>query len=124
MLKIEFISFGFKHSPAIEAEFVFDFRSLPNPFYVEELRDKTGLDEEIRAFIMQAKESKEYFERLVCLIDFLISLYEKEGKESLKIALGCTGGQHRSVAFAEILNEHFKEKGHLCSVFHRDINQR
>ncbi len=121
---IECISFGFKHSEEIDADFVFDLRCLPNPFYVEELRDKTGCQKEVREFIMQSKDSEEYLKRLVNFIDFAVSLYKKQGKTPLKIAFGCTGGQHRSVAFAELIFEYLKSKGFNACVLHRDINKR
>lgn len=121
---IECMSFGFKHSEEIDADFVFDVRCLPNPFYIEELREKTGLEKEVREFIMRPKDSEEYFEKLVNFIDFAVSLYKKQRKTPLKIAFGCTGGQHRSVTFAELLSEHLKNKGFNTCVFHRDINKR
>ena len=123
-LKIKIESFGFKHSPEIKANFSFDLRCLPNPFYVEELKEKTGKEKEVRDFIMQKSASNEFLEKIISLLEFAVDLYIKEGKEEITVALGCTGGQHRSVAFAEILAEHFEKKGFTCLIFHRDMNKR
>ncbi len=122
--QIECKSFGFKHSAAIEADYVFDVRSLPNPFYVEELKDKTGFQREVREFVMASKDSEDFFKRLQSFMDFAVLLHKKDGKKKLTVAFGCTGGQHRSVTFAELLSEHFKKQGFNCTVSHRDIDKR
>lgn len=118
---ISCVSFGFKHGSPSEADLVFDVRCLPNPYYIEELKNKTGLDKPVSEYVMSFPESRELRDKLFDLVDFLQPLYTKEGKSSLVIAIGCTGGHHRSVTFAELLNEHFLEKGYNSSVTHRDI---
>lgn len=122
-LKIYSISFGFKYGIPKEADLVFDVRCLPNPFYVPELKNHTGLEEPVRSFVMKYDQAKGLETKLLDLIDFLIPLYRTEGKSQLTIAVGCTGGKHRSVVFAEILNKHLLENGADVSVFHRDIKR-
>lgn len=117
------MSFGFKYGPATEADLMFDVRCLPNPFYVDELRHKTGLDEEVKRYVLDKPTASELLKKLLDLIDYLIPLYIKEGKSSLVIAIGCTGGKHRSVTFAEEIHKHLLEKGYISSVNHRDIEK-
>lgn len=123
ILKINCKSFGFKYGNDSEADVVFDVRCLPNPFYVEELRPKTGLDKEIRDYVMDSPESKSFFEKLTDFLDVAVPLYAKEGKSQLVIAFGCTGGKHRSVTFAELVGQYLKEKKFDCIITHRDINK-
>lgn len=120
-LKIHCMSFGFKHGPAAEADLVFDVRCLPNPFYDPELRKLSGLDNEIKNFVLDNDDGRRFLERLVEFIDCSVPLYKKEGKSSLVIAFGCTGGQHRSVTFAELMYTHLKNKGYNVTVSHRDM---
>ncbi len=122
-LKIVCKSFGFKYGNDTEADVVFDVRCLPNPFYVEELKHKTGLDQEIRDFVMNSSDSKEFFKRLTGFLDIAVPLYAKEGKSQLTIAFGCTGGKHRSVTFAQLVGEDLKQKNYDCIITHRDINK-
>ncbi len=122
-LKIYSISFGFKYGVPKEADLVFDVRCLPNPFYIAELKNHTGLEEPVRNFVMKFDSAKELEKKLYDLIDFLLPLYRSEGKSQLTIALGCTGGRHRSVVFAELLNKHLLEMGADVSVFHRDMKR-
>lgn len=117
------MSFGFKYGPATEADLMFDVRCLPNPFYIDELRYKTGLDEEVKRYVLDKPTASELLKKLLDLIDYLIPLYIKEGKSSLVIAIGCTGGKHRSVTFAEEIHKHLLEKGYISSVNHRDIEK-
>ena len=114
-------SFGFKYGPATEADLVFDVRCLPNPFYVDELKKQTGLDQPVRDYVMKWPQSIELLNKIVDLVDFLIPYYLDEGKSQLVIAFGCTGGKHRSVTFAEYLYKHLSDKGHKVTVNHRDI---
>lgn len=116
-------SFGFKYGAPKEADLVFDVRCLPNPFYVPELKAHTGLEENVRNFVMQFDQAKGLAEKLLDLIDYLLPLYRSEGKSQLTIAVGCTGGKHRSVVFAELINKHLLENGACSSVFHRDMNR-
>jgi len=116
-------SFGFKKGISLDADLVFDVRFLPNPYYVESLRDYTGEDERVRSYVMQWPECAEFLNKLVDMIEFLIPYYIKEGKSQLVIAVGCTGGMHRSVVIANRLYEILKEKGHRVTVQHRDISR-
>lgn len=121
VLKIQCKSFGFKYGSDSEADLVFDVRCLPNPFYVEELKPKTGLDKEVRDYVTASEDAKTFLERLISFIDCAVPLYAKEGKSQLVISIGCTGGKHRSVTFAELIGGHLKEAGYNCSINHRDI---
>lgn len=120
-IHIHCMSFGFKHGIPNDADFVFDVRFLPNPFYVPELKQLTGLDSAVSEYVMSFQESKDFEKRLLDLVDFSLPLCVKEGRSQLILAVGCTGGHHRSVTFAEILYKHFKDKGYSSSVSHRDI---
>ena len=102
---------------------VFDVRCLPNPFYVDELKNKTGLDAEVREYVMDSDNSRELLEKLRDLVGFLVPLYQKEGKSQLIIGVGCTGGKHRSVTFAEALYQFLAEQGYNVRVVHRDISK-
>lgn len=124
VLKIQCKSFGFKYGTDTEADLVIDVRCLPNPFYVEELKEKTGLEEQVRQYVMNSDESREFYNRLVNFIDCAVPLYAKEGKSQLVIAFGCTGGKHRSVTFAELIAAHLKEQNFNCVTVHRDIQKR
>ncbi len=120
-IHIHCMSFGFKHGIPNDADFVFDVRFLPNPFYIPELKPLTGLDSAVSEYVMKFRESAEYENRLFELVDYSLPLCVKEGRSQLIIAVGCTGGHHRSVTFAELLYKHFKDKGFSSSVSHRDI---
>ena len=114
------MSFGFKNGLPAEADLVFDVRCLPNPFYVPELKAHTGLAAPVRDYVFQWPQSHQLAQRLCDLLDFLIPLYLKEGKSQLVVAIGCTGGRHRSVAFAERLSGHLQKKGLRVVTSHRD----
>lgn len=120
-MHIHCMSFGFKHGIPNDADFVFDVRFLPNPFYIPELKHLTGLDKAVSDYVMSFDESKDFEKKLISLLDCSLPLCVKEGRSQLIIAVGCTGGHHRSVTFAEILYNHFREKGFSSSVSHRDI---
>ena len=122
-LRITCMSFGFKYGAPTEADMVFDVRCLPNPFYIDELRDKTGLDSEVYDYVMEKPETKGFADRLFDMMDYLIPLYSDEGKSSLVIAIGCTGGKHRSVTLAEALVRHISESGLKAATVHRDITK-
>ena len=117
------MSFGFKYGLPKEADLVFDVRCLPNPFYVPELKMKTGLEEPVREYVMQWKQAKQLVPKLLDLLDYLLPLYRDEGKTQLTIAIGCTGGKHRSVVFAQLLADHVRDLGVRCTVSHRDISK-
>lgn len=120
-MKVHFMSFGYKFGIPSDADFVFDIRFLPNPFYVPELKTLTGLDDSVFNYIMQFPESQAYAEKLKALIDNIIPLCESEGRTQLVIGCGCTGGHHRSVTFARLLHDYFKSKGYETGISHRDI---
>ena len=118
------MSFGFKYGIPTDADLVFDVRCLPNPFYIPELKPLSGLDKGVQDYVMGCPQSQGLMERLTDLIDYLLPLYRDEEKRSrLVIAVGCTGGRHRSVTFAERLAEHLREQGLPLSVNHRDIQR-
>lgn len=123
-MHIDIRSFGFKYGPLPEGDLIFDVRCLPNPFYIPELKEKTGLDKEVSGYVMKFDEAKTLCKKLTDLLDFLIPLYEKEGKSQLVVAFGCTGGKHRSVTFAEAVAKHLKEKNYKIRIAHRDIDKR
>lgn len=116
-------SFGFKYGPDSEADLVLDVRCLPNPYYVEELKLKTGLEKEVRDYIFDFPESREFQEKVFDILDFSLPLYLKEGKSRLVIDFGCTGGKHRSVTFAELTAKHLKKQGYTVKTVHRDIGK-
>ena len=103
---------------------VFDVRCLPNPFYVPELKHKTGLDEDVRDYVMNSDASVTFENKIYDMIDFLIPLYVREGKSRLVIAFGCTGGKHRSITFAHRAAEHFSIEGSSVREVHRDIDKK
>ena len=120
-LTVSFTSFGFKHGPLRDADLIFDVRFLPNPHYVEELRPLTGLDPRVEEYVAADGKLEEFYERLYALLDFLLPQYLLEGKAHLTIAIGCTGGRHRSVAIAEHLAARYKGRdGIAVDVVHRD----
>ncbi len=122
-LSVNVMSFGFKYGLPIEADLVFDVRFLPNPYYVSELKNRTGLEEPVRDFIMKHDVSNEFLKRLYELIRFLLPLYVEEGKHTLTIAVGCTGGRHRSVAVANALTEFIKQLSYDARLVNRDIDK-
>lgn len=123
-LQITCMSFGFKYGPAIEGNLVFDVRCLPNPFYIDELRPLTGLDSQVSDYVMSFDSSKEFADRILNFVEYSVPLYRDEGKSQLIIAVGCTGGKHRSVTFAELIYKKLSELGYRVSVTHRDIEKR
>lgn len=120
-MQVSVMSFGFKHGVPLDVDNVFDCRFLPNPHWVEALRPLTGLDEAVRDYVLGQPEAKEFLERVDGLLEFLLPAYVKEGKSYLTVAVGCTGGQHRSVALAEELAKKVRGHGYDPSVYHRDI---
>ena len=118
---ISIISFGFKHGILLDADLVFDVRFLPNPFYIEELKDYTGQDQKVKDYIFMFPETQEFIDKLMDMLEFLIPYYIKEGKTQLVIGIGCTGGKHRSVTISEALYELLENKGHRVTLEHRDI---
>ena len=117
------LSFGFKYGIPTDADLVFDVRFLPNPYYVENLRKKTGNDSEVRDYVMNCRESGMFLDKIEDLLVFLVPQYIKEGKNQLVIAVGCTGGKHRSVTMANGIYQRLKEKSYSVKVEHRDISK-
>ena len=117
------VSFGFKYGIPQEADLVFDVRCLPNPFYVPELKNLTGLDQAVVDYVMKAPESQEFLRRIESFLEYALPLYVKEGKSQLMIAVGCTGGKHRSITFARKIGEYCQKLGYAPSVQHRDAKR-
>jgi len=120
---VNLVSFGFRHGLPRGADLVFDVRFLPNPHFEPQLRPRTGLDAEVAAFVLDSEPTKELLERLRGLLNFLLPLYEREGKSYLTVAVGCTGGRHRSVAVLESLAKELRRFGQNVSVTHRDVEK-
>ncbi len=122
-MALTIMSFGFKYGLPPEADIVFDVRCLPNPFYVPELKNQTGLDQAVVDYVMDAPESRELLKRMESLLEYALPLYVKEGKSQLVIAVGCTGGKHRSITFARLLGEFCQKQGYAPAVQHRDARR-
>ena len=122
-MRLTIMSFGFKFGLPPEADLVLDVRCLPNPFYVPELKHKTGLDQEVVDYVMNSEASQELLRRYESMLEYALPLYVKEGKSQLMIAVGCTGGKHRSITFARKIGEFCEKLGYAPSVQHRDVNR-
>ena len=122
-MTVSVTSFGFKYGIPIDADLVFDVRFLPNPFYIAELKECTGLEEAVRSFLFGYRQTNEFLRHLEELFSFLLPQYAEEGKSSLVIAIGCTGGHHRSVAIAHAVTEFLKQKGYRVEEVHRDMGR-
>lgn len=120
--KINIMSFGFKHGTPMDCDFIFDVRFLPNPFYEADLREKTGNDQEVYDYVNNRDDAKTFVDKVVELLDYTIPKYENISKQQILIGIGCSGGQHRSVAIARKVNERLSEKYH-SDVWHRDIEK-
>ena len=121
--RITILSFGYKYGVPLEADLVMDVRFLPNPYFVPELKALDGETEPIQKYVLKNQTTRRFLKKYLDLLDYLIPLYEKEGKAYLTIAVGCTGGRHRSVVISGKLFEHLKEKGMSVEINHRDIDQ-
>ena len=117
------VSFGYKHGIPLDVDIVFDCRFLPNPFWVEELRPYSGLDAPVRDYVLSQPESMDFLAKVDDLLTAILPAFIREGKSYLTIAMGCTGGRHRSVALAEALATRLGGHGHPTSVFHRDVDR-
>ncbi len=122
-MSVRCLSFGFKHGIPAEADLIFDVRCVPNPFYVPELKEKSGLDKEVTDWLDGHEATGELLKRICGYLDFSLPLYRKEGKSERVVCCGCTGGRHRSVAFAQAIYEHVSRLGYACSVSHRDMEK-
>lgn len=120
---MNFVSFGFKYGILEEADMVFDVRFLPNPFYIDSLKHMTGKNDEVFDYVFGFEQTKVFTDKVIDLIKFLIPNFIEEGKSSVTIGIGCTGGKHRSVAIARYLNEYFNTSGNLSVASHRDITK-
>ena len=124
-LMVTVMSFGFKHGIPADADLVLDVRFLPNPFYIDELKCMTGNDREVQEYVLGFPEAGVFMEKLTDMLQFLIPNYVKEGKNRLVVAIGCTGGKHRSVTLANELYKRMKDKGKYgCKLYHRDISKQ
>ena len=120
---ISVMSFGYRYGLPADADLVMDVRFLPNPYYIEELKNYNGHNKTVENYVLDNPESKEFLKKTIDLMNFLIPLYEKEGKARLNIALGCTGGKHRSVVMANQFSSHFQAMNYIVHTSHRDINK-
>lgn len=120
-MRISVISFGFKYGVPLEADLLIDVRFIPNPYFMPELKKLDGKDERVQQFVTKWTETREFFEKYFALLEYLLPLYEREGKSYLTIAVGCTGGRHRSVTVAEKIFEHLREEKRELTLKHRDI---
>lgn len=121
---ISFMSFGYKYGVPIDADLMVDVRFLPNPFYIPELKNKTGNDKEVQDFVFRQEATTIFLEKYLDLLTFLLPMYEKEGKANLTIGIGCTGGKHRSVTLANYLAEQTRALGYQTETRHRDIERK
>lgn len=122
-ISIKVMSFGFKYGAVEDASFLQDVRFLKNPYYVDDLRKKTGLCDEVSSYVMDSPHSKRYVSRLKKFLDFYISNYTLSQRDELVIAIGCTGGKHRSVTVAREVYSHLLKKGYNAEIIHRDIDK-
>lgn len=123
IFSVNFVSFGFKYGMLMDADLVFDVRFLPNPHYVPHMQPLTGLNPEVASYVFKWKETKVFCEKITDLLDFMLPQYKKEGKSQLVVAIGCTGGQHRSVALSEYFAKKLGEN-YITHISHRDIDKR
>ena len=122
-MHVNVLSFGFKNGIPVEADLVMDVRFMPNPYYIEELKRKTGLDDAVRDYVFSFSQTNDFMTRMEDMLSFLLPLYSEEGKTVLVLAIGCTGGHHRSVAVAHALAEFIEQAGYPVTEIHRDITR-
>ncbi|OLO38152.1 RNase adaptor protein RapZ [Alkalihalophilus pseudofirmus] len=122
LFSVNVMSFGFKYGIPIDADLVFDVRFLPNPHYIDHMRPKTGLDEEVSSYVLKWSETQQFIEKLRDLLAFMLPQYKREGKSQLVVGIGCTGGKHRSVTLAEYFGGYFSNE-YVVHVSHRDIDK-
>lgn len=123
LFSVTFFSFGYKYGPPGHANLLYDVRFLPNPYWVEKLRPKTGLESDIADYVLLSGEGRIFFTKLLPLLEFLFAAYPKAGKKELHLGIGCTGGRHRSVAVVEALAAHFSKQSFAVQTYHRDIDK-
>ena len=122
-MTVNVTSFGFKYGLPLEADLVLDVRFMPNPFYIEDLRPKTGLDQAVSDYVFSFQQTRDFMKKLEDLLSFTLPLYAEEGKTSLTIAVGCTGGHHRSVAVTHALTVFIRQQGYSVTENHRDMSR-
>ncbi len=122
-MSVSVVSFGYKYGVPLEADLVFDVRFMPNPYYVPELRYKTGMDDEVYHYVFSFPQTKEFLSKLEQMLAFLLPLYQEEGKAVLVVAVGCTGGRHRSVSIARAVTEYLNKLGYAAYENHRDVTR-
>ena len=122
-MTVSLVSFGYKYGLPSDADLAIDCRFLPNPFFVEELRHRTGADPAVAEYVLAREETEEFLRRLTDLLDFALPRYQREGKSYLTLALGCTGGRHRSVVLVDELQRRLAARGHGVLVRHRDVER-
>ncbi|MDG5786605.1 RNase adapter RapZ [Evansella sp. AB-P1] len=123
VFNVQILSFGYKHGIPIDADLVFDVRFLPNPHYIDHLRPKTGLDKQVSDYVLKWSETQQFIEKLNDLLEYMLPHYKREGKSQLVVAIGCTGGKHRSVTLAEFFKSKLAEDGYYTYVTHRDTEK-
>ncbi len=123
-MTVQCMSFGFKYGFPAEADLMLDVRCFPNPFYIPELKNKTGLDSEVRDFVLDSADTQTFLSHLRAMLDHLLPLYAAEGRTRLVVAIGCTGGKHRSVTVANALAAHIEQSGYRAATHHRDIDKK
>ncbi|MBR4030752.1 MAG: RNase adapter RapZ [Clostridia bacterium] len=122
-LILDVMSFGYKYGIPNDADLVLDVRFLPNPFYIAELKPQTGLNKDVQDFVLCHEQTQEFLKKITDLLEYLIPFYKQEGKNQLVIAIGCTGGKHRSVTITEVISKHLKDSNHRVLTHHRDIDK-
>ena len=122
-MTVNVTSFGFKYGLPLEADLVLDVRFMPNPFYIQDLRPKTGLDKAVADYVFSFQQTRDFMKKLEDLLSFTLPLYAEEGKTSLTIAVGCTGGHHRSVAVTHALTDFIRQQGYSVTENHRDMSR-
>lgn len=122
-IAVHIMSFGYKYGLPLDADMLFDVRFLPNPFYVPELTELTGLDDSVRDYVIKRPEAQEYLEKVYSLLEWVLPRFLEEGKQNLTVGVGCTGGRHRSTAMSEQLAERLRRSGYSVNVQHRDVGQ-
>jgi UPF0042 nucleotide-binding protein len=116
-------SFGFKHGLPVEADILFDVRFMPNPFYIDDLKKRTGLEDIVKDYVFGFEQSNEFLKKFYDMLDFLLPYFIEEGRRYFVICIGCTGGRHRSPAMVEALSEYLEEQGFPVDCIHRDIDK-
>ncbi len=121
VFEVSLVSFGFKNGVPKDADMVFDVRCFPNPFYVEELKYKTGNDKDVQDYVLAHENARDYLAKIIDMVSYIVPVFKKEGRYSLVVAIGCTGGHHRSVTFVNKVGDALKEKGIKVNIVHREL---